>query len=56
MTAETAIAVAGGFSPRADKNKVDLTRVVDGRPITATVDVSQPVKPGDMIFVKERFF
>jgi polysaccharide export outer membrane protein len=56
MTAETAIAVAGGFSPRADKNKVDLTRVVYGRPVTATVDVSQPVKPGDTIFVKERFF
>jgi polysaccharide export outer membrane protein len=56
MTAETAIAVAGGFSARADKNKVDLTRVVNGRPVTATVDVSQPVKPGDTIFVKERFF
>lgn len=56
MTAETAIAVAGGFSPRAEKNRVDLTRVVEGRPVTASVPVSQPVKPGDTIFVKERFF
>ena len=56
MTAETAVAVAGGFSPRANKNEVDLTRVVEGQPVTATVPVSQPVKPGDTIFVRERFF
>ena len=56
MTAETAIAVAGGFSPRANKNEVDLTRVVDGHPVTASVPVDQPVKPGDTLFVRERFF
>ncbi len=56
MTAETAIAVAGGFSPRANKYEVDLTRVVDGHPVTASVPVDQPVKPGDTIFVRERFF
>ena len=56
MTAETAIAVAGGFTPRANKYEVDLTRVIDGHPVTASVSVAQPVKPGDTIFVKERFF
>lgn len=56
MTAETAVAVAGGFTPRANKNEVDLTRVVDGHPVTASVPVDQPVKPGDTIFVRERFF
>ena len=56
MTAETAIAVAGGFTPRAEKSEVDLTRVVDGHPVTASVPVDQPVKPGDTIFVRERFF
>jgi polysaccharide export outer membrane protein len=56
MTAETAIAVAGGFTPRANKFEVDLTRVVDGHPVTASVPVAQPVKPGDTIFVRERFF
>ncbi len=56
MTAETAIAVAGGFTPRANKYDVDLTRVVDGHPVTASVPVDQPVKPGDTIFVRERFF
>ncbi len=56
MTAETAVAVAGGFTPRANKYEVDLTRVVDGHPVTASVPVDQPVKPGDTIFVRERFF
>ena len=56
MTAETAIAVAGGFTPRANKMEVDLTRVVAGHPVTASVPVDQPVKPGDTIFVRERFF
>ena len=56
MTAETAVAVSGGFTPRANKYEVDLTRVVDGHPVTASVPVDQPVKPGDTIFVRERFF
>ncbi len=56
MTAETAVAVAGGYTPRANKTEIDLTRVVDGHPVTASVPVDQPVKPGDTIFVRERFF
>lgn len=56
MTAETAIAVAGGYTPRANKYEVDLTRVVNGHPVTASVPVDQPIKPGDTIFVRERFF
>lgn len=56
MTAETAVAVAGGFTPRANKYEVDLTRVVEGHPVTASVPVDQPIKPGDTIFVRERFF
>lgn len=56
MTAETAVAVAGGYTPRANKYEVELTRVVDGHPVTSTVPVDQPVKPGDTIYVKERFF
>ncbi len=56
MTAETAVAVAGGYTPRANKYEVDLTRVVDGHPVTASVPVDQPIKPGDTLFVRERFF
>lgn len=56
MTVETAVAVAGGFTPRANKYEVDLTRVVSGHPVTASVPVDQPIKPGDTIYVRERFF
>ena len=56
MTAETAVAVAGGFTPRANKYELDITRVIEGHPVTASVPVDQPVKPGDTIFVRERFF
>jgi polysaccharide biosynthesis/export protein len=56
MTAETAVAIAGGYTPRANKYEVDLTRVVEGHPVTASVPVDQPVKPGDTIYVRERFF
>jgi polysaccharide biosynthesis/export protein len=56
MTAETAVAIAGGFTPRAYKDTVELTRVIDGRPLTASVPVVQLIKPGDTIVVRERYF
>ena len=57
MTAETAIAGRGRCSRRVPiSTMVDLTRVVDGHPVTASVPVDQPVKPGDTIFVRETFF
>lgn len=56
MTAETAIAIAGGFSPRADKRKVQLTRTMPGQLIKGDVPLSYPLRPGDTIVVKERWF
>ena len=56
MTVQTAAAIAGGFSPRAAKDHAELTRVVNGRPITATVPITYPVRPGDTVVIKERFF
>ncbi|HYA74368.1 MAG TPA: polysaccharide biosynthesis/export family protein [Roseiarcus sp.] len=56
MTVQNAIAVAGGFTPRGAQDSVDLTRVVDGRPITASVPLTFAVRPGDTIQVRERFF
>jgi polysaccharide export outer membrane protein len=56
MTAQTAVAIAGGFSPRGYQAEVDLTRVLDGRPTTATVPITFPIRPGDTITVRERFF
>ncbi len=56
MTVEKAIAVAGGFTPRAAQSSVDLTRSVNGRSLTASVPLSFAVRPGDTLRVRERFF
>jgi polysaccharide export outer membrane protein len=56
MTAEKAVAIAGGFAPRADKNEVELTRNADGQRYHGDVPLTYPLKPGDTIVVKERWF
>jgi polysaccharide export outer membrane protein len=56
MTVQNAIAVAGGFTPRGAQDSVNLTRMVDGRPITASVPLTFAVRPGDTIQIRERFF
>ncbi|MBI1867423.1 MAG: polysaccharide export protein [Methylocystis sp.] len=56
MTAQTAIAIAGGFSPRGYQGGVDLTRTISGRPVTGRVPLTQPIRPGDTIVVRERIF
>jgi polysaccharide export outer membrane protein len=56
MTVDKAIAIAGGFAPRADKNKVELTRSAPGQQIKGEVPLSYPVRPGDTVLVKERWF
>jgi len=56
MTAETAIAIAGGFSPRANKRSVELTRNAPGQQMKGDVPLGYPLRPGDTIVVKERWF
>jgi polysaccharide biosynthesis/export protein len=56
MTVQEAVAVAGGFAPRAVESGVDVTRVVDDRPVTFWAPLSYPIRPGDTINVEERFF
>ncbi len=56
MTAETAVAIAGGFAPRAYKKTVDLTRKAGGRQTHTEVPLDYSVRPGDTIVVKERWF
>lgn len=56
MTVRTAIAIAGGFSPRGYQGGADITRVVDGYPVTGRVPLDTPVRPGDTITVRERIF
>ena len=56
MTVETAVAIAGGYTPRAARDYAELTRTQDDRTFTVNVPMVQPVRPGDTILVRERFF
>jgi polysaccharide biosynthesis/export protein len=56
MTVQNAIAVAGGFSPRGYQGGADVTRIINGRSVTGSVPLAFPVRPGDTVTVRERFF
>jgi polysaccharide biosynthesis/export protein len=56
MTVQKAIAAAGGFSPRAYQGNVDVTRDINGKVLTGRVLTSDPLLPGDTIYVRERLF
>jgi len=56
MTVETAVAIAGGFGPRAYRRTVTLTRMIHGQQVRLTVPVGYPIRPGDTINVQERWF
>ncbi|HWM45523.1 MAG TPA: polysaccharide biosynthesis/export family protein [Xanthobacteraceae bacterium] len=56
MSVETAVAIAGGFSPRAKRNVVELSRPYMGQIVKGTVPVHTKVRPGDTISVAERWF
>ncbi len=56
MTVETAVAIAGGFSPRAFKKKIELHRPVDGMTARVIVHPTHPLRPGDTVVVAERWF
>jgi polysaccharide export outer membrane protein len=54
LTAQTAIAIAGGFTARASERTVEITRRINGNSITGSVPVTDPVRPGDVIRVRQR--
>jgi polysaccharide export outer membrane protein len=56
MTVETAVAIAGGFTPRASRNQVSLRRIVGGQEARGAVPPNYPMQPGDTIIVGERWF
>ena len=56
MTIETAVAIAGGFAPRASKTKVELTRNAPGQQMKGEVPLGFSLLPGDTLVVKERWF
>ena len=56
MTVQNAIATAGGFTARANQGEVDITRQINGKVMTGSVVISDPLLPGDTVFVRERLF
>ncbi len=56
MTAETAVAIAGGFTPRAVRQSVIVNRTVNGLPVRMSVPLTYEISPGDTVNVQERWF
>ena len=56
MTVETAVAIAGGYTPRAQKQRLEINRQVNGLTEKQVVSPNYPVRPGDTIKVAERWF
>jgi polysaccharide export outer membrane protein len=56
MTVENAIAIAGGFTPRASRGTVAITRKMQGVPTRIVLPLRYPLRPGDTIEVGERWF
>jgi polysaccharide export outer membrane protein len=56
MTVETAVAIAGGFTPRADHHKITVSRNISGTPYRGMLPPNASVRPGDTISVEERWF
>ncbi|MCK1357329.1 polysaccharide biosynthesis/export family protein [Bradyrhizobium sp. 199] len=56
MTVESAVAIAGGFSPRAKRDVVTVTHTENGGSMRAIVPLGTPLNPGDTVFVGERWF
>jgi polysaccharide export outer membrane protein len=56
MTVETAVAIAGGFTPRALHDKVVISRPFGGQTVRQTVPLGTWVRPGDTVIISERWF
>ncbi|TVR07277.1 MAG: polysaccharide export protein [Salinarimonadaceae bacterium] len=56
LTVETAVAIAGGFTPRAVRSSATISRPVGGEIKRFSVPADHPVRPGDTVMVRERWF
>ena len=56
MTVESAVAIAGGFSPRARRDVVTLTHTDSSGSARVVVPLGTPISPGDTVQIGERWF
>lgn len=54
LTLQKAVALAGGFTERAAKNKITVTRA--GETVATRIKLNDPVRAGDVITVHQSFF
>ena len=56
MTVESAVAIAGGFSPRALRDRVTITHSDPAGSMRTIVPLGTAISPGDTVLVGERWF
>jgi len=56
MTVETAVAIAGGFTPRGYHRTMTISRNFAGGTYRFEVPITYPICPGDTVQVQERWF
>ena len=56
LTLAKALSLAGGMTDRASRRKIFVTRDIEGNKSRTRVEMSQPIEPGDVIEIEERFF
>src|SRR6202171_4923052 len=56
MSVESAVAIAGGFSPRAQRDRVTLTHTDHSGSSRFVVPLGSALGPGDTVLVGERWF
>jgi len=56
MSVESAVAIAGGFSPRARRDTVTLTHTDGSGTMRVAAPLGTAVSPGDTVLVGERWF
>ncbi len=56
ITVQNAVAIAGGYGPRADRGDVMVTRKNANGTLTHKVPVTTQIYPGDIVYVRERWF
>jgi polysaccharide export outer membrane protein len=56
MSVESAVAIAGGFSPRALRDRVTLTHTDNSGSSRIVVPLGTALRPGDTVLVGERWF
>jgi polysaccharide export outer membrane protein len=55
-TVEQAIAIAGGLTERGTNRGIKATRIVNGKSIEVSLNLSDRVQAGDVITIKQRLF